>query len=237
MGKIREITKLEGGLLQVETTDRISAFDQVLPWMVPAKGKILNQMTIEWKNRLRHICPNDLCAVGHTDTGQRVYELKPIPIECIVRGFDGHAGGWGQYHRPLFTPTTKEPDQLISYDKLKLLVGADVAKRLRFLSIALYKEAFDYCQTRQLILADTKFEFGLNDAGDVVLMDEVLTPDSSRYWEGQTFVRGRRPVAYCKEILRDAIRDRNGDIKTLDVALLQMQIRQAYLHVQERLFK
>ncbi len=244
-GKVRDTYEL-GNLLLIVATDRISAFDSVLPCGIPDKGLVLNQLSAFWFQKTQNIVPNHLIEavndVSHLDnylpTTSRfscpaylagrsmiVKKVKRLPIECVVRGYlSGSA--WAEYQEhgtisgepfpeglkesqelpePLFTPTTKEEsghDQPLSLDEVKEMVGGALADELREKSLAIYSYARKYAQVRGIIVADTKMEFGLTDEG-LILIDELLTPDSSRFWEANLYKVGQPQPSYDKQPVRD----------------------------------
>ncbi|MEE9286243.1 MAG: phosphoribosylaminoimidazolesuccinocarboxamide synthase, partial [Dehalococcoidia bacterium] len=223
-GKVRDIYDLGDALLFV-ATDRISAFDVVLPTGVPERGVVLNALSRFWFQRLGGIVPNHFLAMGAdaekiapyfpdlpAQVARRamlVKKVKPVLVECIVRGYLA-GSGWAEYQRrgtiggrqapegleesqrlvtPLFTPTTKAAeghDELITMDQMKDMIGGELTRRLERLSLELYEAGHEYALGRGIIIADTKFEFGLLD-GEVMLIDEALTPDSSRFWDARTY--------------------------------------------------
>lgn len=226
--------------LLLVTSDRISAFDYILPTPIPGKGKILNQLAIWWMDRLRDIVENHLLATAHDPLdpysvpegveGRAVVAkaLRMIPIECVVRGYltgsglveyekSGTVCGIGlpeglaeasRLDTPIFTPAAKaelgEHDENITFERAADMVGAELAARLRDTSIALYERARDIAAARGVIIADTKFEFGLDPATDaLVLGDEILTPDSSRFWPADEWTPGRPTPSFDKQYLRD----------------------------------
>jgi phosphoribosylaminoimidazole-succinocarboxamide synthase len=220
-GKVRDIYKV-GGCLLIVATDRLSAFDVVLPTPIPGKGCILTQMSLFWFEKLKDLVPNHLIQADVTqfpkelkpfsksleDRSMLVKEAKPLPVECIVRGYIA-GSGWKDYLRTgslcgiklpegmlesqqlpdaMFTPSTKADvgshDENISFEQVRKLLGKDVAEKARDISIRLYKIAADYARERGVIIADTKFELGIS-GGELILIDEVLTPDSSRFWPAE----------------------------------------------------
>ncbi len=238
-GKVRDIYDL-GEYLLIVSTDRISAFDVIMPDPIPDKGKILNTLSVFWLNFLKDICKNHLVSADVADfpreckpyedilkgRSMMVKKAKVFPVECIVRGYLV-GSGWKDYQRsgmvcgislpkglrlaeklpePIFTPSTKAEigahDENISFEKVVSLVGKDTAEVLKNLSLALYKRASEYAEERGIILADTKFEFGLVD-GEIILVDEVLTPDSSRFWPKDSYKVGENPESFDKQYLRD----------------------------------
>jgi len=239
-GKVRDIYALDERHLLFVATDRLSAFDVVLPDPIPGKGEVLTRISNFWFSRTRHIVPNhltdyELAAYVH-DPGDLallegravvVKRLRPLPVEAVVRGYL-IGSGWKDYQasgavcgielpaglqmasrlpEPIFTPATKaavgEHDENVSFADVASVVGEDIAGQLRALSLALYGFAAAHALSRGIIIADTKFEFGLNEAGQVVLMDEALTPDSSRFWPVDTWKPGASPPSFDKQYVRD----------------------------------
>jgi phosphoribosylaminoimidazole-succinocarboxamide synthase len=239
-GKVRDSYELDATHMLIVATDRLSAFDVVLPDPIPGKGRILTQISNFWFEKTRHIVANHLTdypldAFIHDPDELAMLEgravvvkrLKPLPVEAVVRGYL-IGSGWKDYQHsgavcgialpsglvmadrlpePLFTPATKAAagshDENVSYSEVSSLLGEDIASQVRRLSLALYGFAADYALARGIIIADTKFEFGLNEAGQVVLMDEVLTPDSSRFWPVDTWTPGSSPPSFDKQYVRD----------------------------------
>ena len=239
-GKVRDIYDIDEGHMLIVTTDRISAFDVIMPTPIPGKGIILNQVTQFWMNKLSHIIPNQLCDLSLEDVlpdeeereqvashAMIVKKLKALPIEAIVRGYI-IGSGWKDYQttgdvcgidlpaglkladklpEAIFTPSTKAAvgahDENIDYTKSKELLGDDLAQQVRDVSLQLYTEAADYARQRGIIIADTKFEFGLDSDGQLTLIDEVLTPDSSRFWPEDEYQPGSSPVSFDKQFVRD----------------------------------
>jgi phosphoribosylaminoimidazole-succinocarboxamide synthase len=238
-GKVRDIYGVDDQRLLIVTTDRLSAFDVVLPDPIPGKGAVLTAVSNFWFNKLKHIIPNQLTgdapesvvAADERDqvTGRAIVvkRLKPLPIEAIVRGYLV-GSGWKEYRnsgsvcsiplpaglkeadrlpQPLFTPSTKAEvgahDENISFARAEELMGRELAARARDASIALYQAAAEYALTRGIIIADTKFEFGLDEAGTLYLIDEALTPDSSRFWPADQYAPGSNPPSFDKQYVRD----------------------------------
>ena len=238
-GKVRDIYAVDDARMLIVTTDRLSAFDVVLPTPIPGKGRVLTAVADFWFAKLAHILPNQLTGdvperlVAPEEreqlTGRAVVvkRLKALPIEAIVRGYLV-GSGWADYQKtgsvcgiplppglqqadklpePLFTPSTKaavgEHDENIDFGQCEKLLGAELAARVRDAAIALYKEAADYALTKGIIIADTKFEFGLDAAGTLTLIDEVLTPDSSRFWPVDEYQVGSNPPSFDKQYVRD----------------------------------
>ena len=238
-GKVRDIYAVDDKRMLIVTTDRLSAFDVILPTPIPGKGQVLTAVADFWFGKLRHILPNQLTGdapesvVSERERDQVagravvVKRLKALPIEAIVRGYLV-GSGWADYQktgkvcgidlppglkqaeklpRPLFTPSTKAAvgahDENIDFAQCEDLLGADLAARVRDAAIALYVAAAEYALTRGIIIADTKFEFGLDEAGTLTLIDEVLTPDSSRFWPAAQYRVGENPPSYDKQYVRD----------------------------------
>jgi len=244
-GKVRDIYEINGQLLIV-ATDRISAFDVVLPTPIPDKGRILNRLSVFWFERTKHIVPNHLLAFKEADLPEPlkshadllldrfmlVRKATVIPIECVVRGYL-YGSAWKDYQamgevcgiklptgmklaeklpEPIFTPATKAQvghDENIPFGKVVNLVGKELAERLRDLSIQIYQFAAAHAEERGLILADTKFEFGIAEDGTLMLIDELLTPDSSRFWDASTYEPGKPQENFDKQFVRDYLESLN----------------------------
>ena len=239
-GKVRDIYAVGDDKLLIVQTDRLSAFDVVLPDPIPGKGEVLTTVSNFWFNKLAHIIPNHLTGIApesvvQTDAEREqvrgrafvVKKLKPLPIEAIVRGYLV-GSGWKDYQNtgkvcgillpkglreaeklpmPLFTPSTKaavgEHDENISMDRAVELLGEVFAMQVHHATLRLYEEASAYAATKGIIIADTKFEFGLDRTGKVYLIDEALTPDSSRFWPADQYRVGSNPPSYDKQFVRD----------------------------------
>jgi phosphoribosylaminoimidazole-succinocarboxamide synthase len=239
-GKVRDIYQVGANSLLIIATDRISAFDVVLPNPIPQKGSILTSISNFWFDKLKHLLPNHLTGVDPesvvNDPGEKeqvrarsvvVQRLKPLPVEAVVRGYL-IGSGWKDYcktgavsgvklpkglelaeqlREPVFTPSTKAApgahDENISIDEVTSLIGADLARKVAEVSLKLYSEASEYARSRGIIIADTKFEFGLDNAGELHLIDEVFTPDSSRFWPAESYRRGTSPPSFDKQYVRD----------------------------------
>jgi phosphoribosylaminoimidazole-succinocarboxamide synthase len=239
-GKVRDIYAIDDQHLLIVTSDRLSAFDVVLPDPIPGKGEVLTSLSNFWFARTGDIVPNQLVDLRLEDVLKDPAEraqvggratiarrLKPLPIEAVVRGYL-IGSGWKDYQRsgqvcgielpdglaqaaqlpePLFTPATKaeigEHDENISFDQTVSLIGKDLATRVRDLAIEIYQRGAAFAATRGIIIADTKFEFGLDDAGELYLIDEVLTPDSSRFWPASEYRTGISPPSFDKQFVRD----------------------------------
>jgi len=239
-GKVRDIYDIDDKHMLIVTTDRISAFDVIMPTPIPGKGCILNQVTQFWLHKLSHIVPNHLSDVRLEtvlpDEAERaevaghamvVKKLKALPVEAIVRGYV-IGSGWKDYQasgkicgiklpaglrmadrlpQPIFTPSTKAAvgahDENIDYTQTQALLGEDIAAQVKQISLQLYQEAANYALERGIIIADTKFEFGLDEDGQLTLIDEVLTPDSSRFWPVASYHPGNSPESFDKQFVRD----------------------------------
>lgn len=245
-GKVRDIYDLVEYLLIV-TTDRISAFDVILPTPIPGKGAVLNQLSLFWMKRFAGIVKNHLAGIGLDqviddrdvcdllqDRAVVVKKVQALPVECVVRGYL-IGSGWRDYQKtgrvcgislprgikmagklpePIFTPATKasagEHDENIPFDDVTKLIGSELAEKIKTVSLKLYEEASAFALGKGIIIADTKFEFGL--IGDeLVLIDEVLTPDSSRFWPVAQYEVGVSPVSYDKQFVRDYLISINWD--------------------------
>jgi len=238
-GKVRDIYAVDDDKLLVVQTDRLSAFDVVLPTPIPGKGAVLTAMSFFWFRRLAHVIDNHLTDVApesvvapgerHQVTGRAmvVRRFTPLLIEAVVRGYI-IGSGWKDYQKtgrvcgiplppglaeaqrlpePIFTPATKAPigqhDENISFAEAEQIVGAATAARARAASLRLYDEAAAHARTKGIIIADTKFEFGLDATGKLYLIDEVLTPDSSRFWPAAEYRPGMSPPSFDKQFVRD----------------------------------
>jgi phosphoribosylaminoimidazole-succinocarboxamide synthase len=238
-GKVRDIYAIDDQRMLIVTTDRLSAFDVVMPTPIPAKGKVLTAVADFWFRKLAHILPNQLTgdapeSVVAADEVEQVAgraivvkRLKALPVEAIVRGYLV-GSGWADYQqtgavcgiqlpaglrqadklpKPLFTPSTKAAlgahDENIDFAECEKLLGAELAAKVRDAAIALYSEAAEYALTRGIIIADTKFEFGLDADGTLTLIDEVITPDSSRFWPLDQYQVGSNPPSFDKQYVRD----------------------------------
>ena len=237
-GKVRDVYDLGDSILFV-ATDRISAFDCIMPNGIPGKGVILSQVTLNWFKVLtgikNHLITADVAkypavlqkyAADLEGRSMLVRKLNMLPVECIVRGYLT-GSGWASYQKtgmvcglplragyqnaskldnPIFTPTTKAEtghDEAISFEELSAQIGSKLADALRNASIALYNQAAEYALKRGIIIADTKFEFGTDENGDLILADEVLTPDSSRFWPVASYQVGKNPPSLDKQFVRD----------------------------------
>ncbi len=249
-GKVREIYEVDEDKLLLVVSDRISAFDYILPAMIPNKGKVLNKISEFWFDYVSDIIPNHIISTDIKDfpnefqtpefegRSMLVKKLKMIPVECIVRGYIT-GSGWKSYQEngtvcgiklpeglqeseklpePIFTPTTKAElgthDENISFDQVCKMLGKDLAEKLRAKTIEVYTKCAEYAATRGIIIADTKFEFGLDENGELVLGDEVLTPDSSRFWPAADYTVGKSQKSFDKQYMRDWIKSSGYDPET-----------------------
>jgi phosphoribosylaminoimidazole-succinocarboxamide synthase len=238
-GKVRDLYAVGDDKLLVVQTDRLSAFDVILPTPIPGKGQVLTELSNFWFKKLAHVIPNHLTGiapesvVSEADRVQVagrsmvVKKLKPLLVEAVVRGYL-IGSGWSDYKKSgavcgiqlpaglqqaqklpqvLFTPSSKAPagqhDENITYADVENIVGAKLAAQVRDVSIRLYTEAADFAATRGVIIADTKFEFGVDAQNNLVLIDEILTPDSSRFWPAAEYRTGISPPSFDKQIIRD----------------------------------
>jgi phosphoribosylaminoimidazole-succinocarboxamide synthase len=238
-GKVRDLYAVDDDKLLVIQTDRLSAFDVVLPTPVPGKGRVLTALSFFWFRKLAHVIPNHLTEIAPESVvspGERsqvagramvVRRLKPLPIEAIARGYV-IGSGWKEYRetgaicgiplpaglreaeqlpQPLFTPSTKAPigkhDENIAFAEVERLIGPERARAVRDATLTLYAEAADYARSRGIIIADTKFEFGTDASGALYLIDEALTPDSSRFWPAAEYRVGVSPPSFDKQFVRD----------------------------------
>ena len=248
-GKVRDIYEIDRDHLLFVTTDRISAFDVIMPDPVAGKGAILTRISNFWFDKARKLIPNHLSDLDLADyVSAEDYELlkdrsvivkrlKTVPVEAIVRGYI-IGSGWKDYQssgaicgielppglqqaeqlpEPIFTPSTKaavgDHDINISFAESAEIIGQQLAEQIREVSIRLYRMAADYARQRGIIIADTKFEFGLDESGQLVLADEVLTPDSSRFWPVDQYRVGESPVSFDKQFIRDYLETLDWDKK------------------------
>jgi phosphoribosylaminoimidazole-succinocarboxamide synthase len=239
-GKVRDLYEVDADHLLIVQTDRLSAFDVILPNPIPGKGEVLTAVSNFWFKKLGNVIPNHLSGIDpesvvttESDKAQvrgRSFvtkKLKPLPIEAIVRGYLV-GSGWKDYKKTgavcgiqlpaglqeaqklpqaLFTPSTKaavgDHDENISFDEAKKLLGAEMAEKVKAATLALYTQAAEYALTCGIIIADTKFEFGTDAAGTLYLIDEALTPDSSRFWPADQYKVGSNPPSFDKQFVRD----------------------------------
>jgi phosphoribosylaminoimidazole-succinocarboxamide synthase len=239
-GKVRDLYEVDADHLLIVQTDRLSAFDVILPTPIPGKGEVLTAVSNFWFEKLGNVIPNHLSGIDPESVVKTAEEkaqvrgrafvtkkLKPLPIEAIVRGYLV-GSGWKDYKKTgavcgiqlpagmleaqklpqaLFTPSTKaaagEHDENISFEQTKKLLGADMAEQVKNATLALYTQAAEYALTRGIIIADTKFEFGTDETGKLYLIDEALTPDSSRFWPADQYKVGSNPPSFDKQFVRD----------------------------------
>ena len=239
-GKVRDIYAIDDRHMLIVTTDRLSAFDVVLPDPIPGKGRVLTSISNYWFARTGHIVPNHLSDYplekAVPDAAERatiadrcmvVRRLRALPVEAVVRGYL-IGSGWKDYQktgevcgialpaglrmadrlpRPIFTPSTKAAkghhDENVGFDEIAATIGADLAAQVRDTAIALYEFAAAHALARGIIIADTKFEFGVDESGRLTLIDEALTPDSSRFWPVDTYAPGTSPPSFDKQYVRD----------------------------------
>jgi phosphoribosylaminoimidazole-succinocarboxamide synthase len=247
-GKVRDVYEVDEQHLLIVASDRLSAFDVVLPQPIPGKGEVLTRVANFWFARTRDIVPNHLSDIplsravpdqaARTALGDRatvVKRLKPLPVEAIVRGYL-IGSGWKDYQahgrvcgislpaglhmadklpQPIFTPSTKAAmgghDENIEFERAGELLGADLANQVRDASLRIYTECAAYARERGIIIADTKFEFGLDEADRLYLIDEVLTPDSSRFWPADQYQPGTSPPSFDKQFVRDYLETLDWD--------------------------
>ena len=245
-GKVRDIYEL-GDELLIVATDRVSAYDSIIPSPIPGKGRVLTKLSEFWFGLLGDVIPNHLITTdvhamelpAGADLGELagrsmlVRRAEPLPVECVARGYLA-GSGWADYQvsgsvcgielpsglrqseilpEPIFTPATKATtghDENIGFDEVAAVVGEELAGRLLDLTLRIYQLGHDHARSRGIVLADTKFEFGLHD-GDLMLIDEVMTPDSSRFWEASTYEVGTSPLSFDKQFVRDALTESGWD--------------------------
>ncbi len=239
-GKVRDIYDVDNQHMLIVTTDRISAFDVILPEPIPGKGRVLTSVSNFWFRKMQHIIANHLSDLTLeqilTDEAERaqvegraiiVKKLKPLPVEAIVRGYL-IGSGWKDYQQTgsvcgiqlpkdlqqaqqlpeaIYTPSTKaeigDHDENIPFTKTVELLGKELAEQVRDVSLRIYNEASEFAKSRGIIIADTKFEFGLDEQGKLYLIDEILTPDSSRFWPADQYQLGISPPSFDKQFIRD----------------------------------
>ena len=243
-GKVRDVYSIDNDRLLIVATDRISAFDCVLPTPIARKGEVLTALSCFWFSRLAHIVPNHLITTDINEMPEalrgRAADLRGrsmlarrtevFPVECVVRGYLS-GSGWKDYQRtgevcghklpgglreseqlaePIFTPATKAEtghDENISEEQMAAIVGRETTEFLREVSLRIYREANQYARGRGIIIADTKFEFGRDREGKIILIDEVLTPDSSRFWPADSYEAGKSQPSFDKQYVRDYLED------------------------------
>ena len=276
-GKVRDLYAVDDRHMLIVTTDRLSAFDVILPDPVPGKGRILTALSDFWCRRFEAVIPNHLTGIDIEDVindsaelellqGRAVVvkRLKALPVEAVARGYLS-GSGWRDYQagkdvggiflppglrqaerlpEPIFSPATKaavgEHDENISFDQTASRLGQTLADRIRELSLRLYREAAGYALARGIIIADTKFEFGLDEEGSPVLIDEVLTPDSSRFWPADSYEIGRSPPGLDKQYVRDYLAtlawDKRAPGPRLPQAILENTAAR-YAEIKDRLLR
>ncbi|PXX15054.1 phosphoribosylaminoimidazole-succinocarboxamide synthase [Nitrosomonas ureae] len=271
-GKVRDIYAVGEDKLLIVQTDRLSAFDVILPTAVPGKGKILTALSHFWFQKLAHVLPNHLTGIAPEsvvaesereqvrDRAFVIQRLKPLPIEAIVRGYVV-GSGWKDYRQTgaicgiplpsglkladklpdgaIFTPSTKAPagahDENIALTEVEQQLGKALSEEVSAKATQLYTEAADYALQRGIIIADTKFEFGLNDTGELYLIDEVLTPDSSRFWPVNQYQPGQNPPSFDKQFVRDWLEKQDWNKKAPAPELPDDILRQTVEKYQEAL--
>lgn len=274
-GKVRDIYEVDPQHLLIVTTDRLSAFDVILPQPIPGKGEVLTRVAKFWFARMQRLLPNHLTDIPLervvSDPQQRatlgdrcmlVRKLRPLPVESIVRGYL-IGSGWKDYQQSgqvcgislpgglqqadelpeaIFTPSTKAElgahDENIDYGQTVELLGEEIASQVRDISLQIYREAADYARERGIIIADTKFEFGLDEHGSLHLIDEVLTPDSSRFWPADQYRPGISPPSFDKQFVRDYLETLDWDKRPPGPKLPQAIIdktAEKYLEAEKRL--
>jgi phosphoribosylaminoimidazole-succinocarboxamide synthase len=273
-GKVRDIYAVDNDKLLIVQTDRLSAFDVILPDPIPGKGKLLTALSAFWFAKLAHIIPNHLTGIAPesvvaaherdqvADRAFVIRRLKPLPIEAIVRGYIV-GSGWKDYQATgticgirlpaglqqaekipggaIFTPSTKAQagshDENIALAEVEQQIGRELTEKVSEKAVRLYTEAADYAARRGIIIADTKFEFGLDAAGALYLIDEVLTPDSSRFWPVDQYRTGVSPPSYDKQFVRDWLETQNWNKKPPAPALPENVIRQTMEKYREALMR
>lgn len=259
-GKVRDVFEVDGRLLIV-SSDRISAFDYILPSLIPGKGQVLNLIAAFWFEKTKHIIPNHVLSAAPENLEEfkahfHVLEkrallarrLKALPLEAIIRGYVV-GSGWQSYQQngeicgiklpagmkfadrlpePIFTPTTKAEsghDENMSFAKLADLVGRETAELIQSLSLQLFAAASEYALSRGIIIADSKFEFGQDENGAIILIDEIFTPDSSRFWKRDDYRPGHEPPSYDKQLVRNYLLSSAWDRKSVPPQLPEAVIK------------
>ncbi len=275
-GKVRDLYRIDDERMLIVTTDRVSAFDVILPTPIPDKGRVLTEISRFWFDKTRELVPNHLCddqdlAAIVPDPAQRaplegrsviVRNLEALPIEAVIRGYL-IGSGWKDYQatgavcgitlpaglqladrlpEPIYTPATKadvgDHDENIDFAETERLIGPEMAARVRDTAMALYRMAADYAAERGIIIADTKFEFGLDESGRLHLIDEALTPDSSRFWPADEYRPGISPPSFDKQFIRDWLETLDWDKTAPGPAIpdeIVEQTRERYLTAYRRL--
>ncbi len=261
-GKVRDVYEAANNQLLLVATDRISAFDCVMPTPIPLKGRVLTQISKFWFEYLRQVTKNHLITADFENMPESIREneelrgrstlvkkTKVFPVECVVRGYL-EGSGWKDYQAtgevcghhlpdnlkqcdklpaPLFTPATKAAaghDENISEAEFADMIGAENAEKLKSISLKIYQRAGDYALTRGIIIADTKFEFGMDEDGEILLIDEVLTPDSSRFWSAESYAPGKSQASFDKQFVREYLETLDWD-KQLPAPALPIEIVEA----------
>ncbi len=247
-GKVRDIYSIDDQHMLIVTSDRLSAFDVILPDPIPGKGRVLTEVSNFWFKRCENIIPNHLTDISVKDVIKKtdeldvlegraivVRKLKPLLIEAVIRGYL-IGSGWKDYQatgsicgislpsglqqaeklpEPIFTPATKadvgDHDENIDFEKTVELIGKELAEQVRDVSLKIYTQAVEYALTKDIIIADTKFEFGLDENDQLVLIDEILTPDSSRFWPMESYKVGTSPPSFDKQYIRDYLETLDWD--------------------------
>ena len=250
-GKVRDVYAVGDDQLLIIATDRISAYDVILPGVIPGKGKLLTELALYWFKAMEGVIGNHLCNQNLEDIldnpqdlaqargrSMLVQRLQALPVEAVVRGYI-IGSGWRDYQQsgkicgislpaglsiaseltqPVFTPATKaavgEHDENISFEQMVEIIGEDIATEIRNVSQTIYRQAREYAGNRGIIIADTKFEFGLDASGKLILMDEILTPDSSRFWPAHDWQAGQNPSSFDKQFVRDYLETLDWDKTT-----------------------
>ncbi len=268
-GKVRDVYEFEDNLLII-STDRISAFDYILPTTIPDKGKVLNQISSFWfdytgdefTNHIVSVQPEDIPELsefsdqikGRSILGKK---LKTVPFEAIVRNYIV-GSGWKSYVKegnicgvnlpeglkfaqkfpePIFTPTTKEDDghdENITFEEMKNIAGSEISEKIRDISISLFLKASEFAASKGIIIADTKFEFGIDNEGKIIIIDEIFTPDSSRFWKADDYKEGSEPPAYDKQFVRNFLLDSEWDRNSVPPPLPDLVVsrtREKYLEI------
>jgi phosphoribosylaminoimidazole-succinocarboxamide synthase len=273
-GKVRDIYELPNDQLLLVATDRISAFDVVMPNGIPDKGRVLTQISAFWFNMLGDVCKNHIVSMAMKDLPEEFQseemdgrfmlckKTEVVPIECVIRGYLA-GSGWKEYQEsgtvcgvelpaklkegsqlpePIFTPATKaelgDHDENVTFERAAEVVGVETMTELRDKAMGLYMKARDYAAEKGIILADTKFEFGRDTDGEIIVIDEVLTPDSSRFWPADTWKPGRSQPSFDKQFVRDYLDkikfDRTPPGPTLPADIVQ-KTRARYIEAYTRL--
>lgn len=273
-GKVRDIYEIDDRHMLIVTTDRLSAFDVILPTPVPGKGAVLTSVSNFWFQKTESLIPNHLSSLGLDDVIKDKHDLaqvkgraivvkrlKPLPVEAIVRGYL-IGSGWKDYQstgavcgislpdnlqladklpEPIYTPSTKaavgEHDENISYEETIPLLGESLAQQVKDISLKIYKEAAEFALARGIIIADTKFEYGLDNDGNLVLIDEVLTPDSSRFWPADSYRPGESPASFDKQFVRDYLETLDWNKKSPGPELPADIMKQTAAKYEEALMK